>query len=137
MFDLTALDTLTASEEGRWFHPIHPGTGRHFTDAAGAKFGIMLYGRHSSVARDALRRMQDVRAAREAAGATVDEAEGERLLSEYLARCTKAWTPLMLDGVELPCTFENATKVWMDQRFRWLRVPVQNFIMDDGGFFPG
>ena len=137
MFDLSALDIVTPSEQGRIWHPTHPRTGEPFKDAVGTKLGFTFYGRHAAMAREALRIMQDERAVKEQEGQRVSEADAERLQAEYLARCTKAWTGLMLDREELPCTFQNAVKLWADPRFRWLRGPAQSFIADDGGFLPG
>lgn len=136
MFDLNTLDTLTASEEGRWFYPAHPRTGAPFTMSNGEKFGFLLYGRASQASRDAMREMNDARAVIEQTGGRVSVSQSEDIVATYMARCTKAWTPIMLDGVEVPYTFENAKKIWADPRFGWMRPLAQAFISDDGGFFP-
>jgi len=62
--------------------------------------------------------------------ALLDESQGE------LVARTLAWTNLVLDGSELPCTPENAAKVYGDPRFFWLRNQVANAAGDNQRFFP-
>lgn len=136
MLDLAKLDILAGSEEGRWFHPLHPRTRAVILDSKGETWGFKLMGRHAAVVRAALKTLNDERAAIEAQGRTVSEAEALRLNAEFLARCIKSWTPMTLDGQELVFSFDNAVKLLLDARFRWLEPQLRNFIMDDGGFFP-
>lgn len=147
MFDMNALDILKPSEEGKWFYPLHPATGKKLTppakpdrkpgEPAPEPFGILFYGIHSAVARDALRQMQDARAAIIDAGRTLTEADAERLQGEYLARCTKGWVTFELDGQPFPYTAENAIKFWCDMRFRWMHTPAREFISSEAAFLAG
>ena len=136
MLDLSRYDILAPSEEGRWWHPVHPANGRKLTDAAGNAFGILLVGRHSAVAKDAIRRTADQRAIMQEQGQRETEADSERMNAEFLARCTKAWTEFVLDGVVMTFTYENAVKLWSDRRFSWMHPSARAFILDDGGFLP-
>ena len=63
-------------------------------------------------------------------------AAGKSTLLRALAGLLPAHGSIMLDGVEVPYTFENAKKIWADPRFGWMRPLAQAFISDDGGFFP-
>jgi hypothetical protein len=136
MLELNTLDVLAGSEEGRWCYPRHPRTGVEIMDAQGQRWGFKLVGRHAAVARDAVRRMNDERAAIEGQGRLIGEAEAQRMNAEFLAACTKAWTPMKLDGADFVFTHENAVKFFGDSRFRWVEGQLRAFIMDDGHFFP-
>ena len=136
MLDLNTLDLLTGSEEGRWCYPVHPRTGATIKLADGKPWGFLLLGRHSAVARDALRALSDERAAMEAQGRTVTELDATRMNAEFMAKVTKAWSPMTLDGAEFPCTYENALKLYQDPRFRWIEPQLRAFVMSDGPFFP-
>lgn len=134
MFDLAAYDILTPSEQGKWLYPKLPGSGRTLGERD-KPFGFLMYGRHSTVARDAQREMMDAYAAKQDAGQRVSEAEAEQIQARFFARCTKGWTEgLHIDGREMPYTFDNAFAVWSDQRFRWIIPQAREFIDNDAVF---
>lgn len=136
MFDLTQLDILKPSEEGKWFYPLHPSTGKRLIgpEKDAQPLGILFYGRHSPVARDALRRLQDALQMERDAGREPNDATSERIQAEYLAACTKTWTPFLLDGAEMPFTTEAAIRFWCDGRFRWMHPSAREFIASDAAF---
>lgn len=139
MFDMTTLDILKPSEEGKWFYPVHPSTGKRLIgpEKDGQAMGFLMYGRHSVVVRDALRRLNDALQAERDAGREPSDATSERLQGEYLAACTKTWTPFKLDGAEMPFTTENAIRFWCDGRFRWMHAAAREHIFSDGVFLAG
>ncbi|RVT96244.1 hypothetical protein EOD42_14120 [Rhodovarius crocodyli] len=136
MFDLNKLDTLTASEEGRWWHPINPKTGAQMKLPDGQTFGFLLVGAAADIFRDSVRRATEARLLIEQSNARVSTEQEDKLMAEHMARCTKAWPPMMVDGVEFPCTYDNAVKLWSDPRFAWLRPGARAFMQSDAHFFP-
>ena len=62
--------------------------------------------------------------------ATSEEFEAETI--DILAKCTLSWEKVVLEGKELPCTYENAKTVYTN--FIWLREQVDAFINDRANF---
>lgn len=133
-YDFAAFDILSPSEEGRWFYPRSPKTGAQIPVSKTENMGFLMYGRHSAVARDALRELQDAQAAKLDAGQRITEAEAEAFQAQYLARCTKGWNPFILDGKEMVFTFETARQFYADARFRWLLPGLRDHINAEAVF---
>jgi hypothetical protein len=107
----------------------HPGTGEP-TDIV-----IKLAGVDSKAWRRATlevqRRVQD-----EARGGSFAERMVvgiEERQADILAGCTLNWRNLELDGEALPCTQENAEKVY--KRFPWLLEQINTFVGNRANFF--
>lgn len=54
--------------------------------------------------------------------------------TDILVFCTVSWENVGLSGVELPCTPENARRLYDDASLSFIRKQVDEFITDDGNF---
>jgi hypothetical protein len=134
MFDIATTDILTASEAGRPMVLSHPSTGRPFIGDDGKPVSITLRGRHSALAQDVLRQINDERAAIEAEGRRITRDENERFNTRYLVALTVGWTFTKMAGEDFPCTPANAERLWSDSRFRHWRERALIFVGEDGNF---
>lgn len=134
MFDLSALDSTTAANEGAVLHLRHPATGRPLEDAEGNPITITLAGSDSDAYRKAQRQITNRRLAetkrRGGLKLTSEELEEEAL--DILAVCTLAWSGIVVEGEALACTAANARKVY--QRFSWIKEQADEFIGDRSAF---
>lgn len=62
----------------------------------------------------------------------INAAQTERDTVAVLAKCTVDWTGIVVDGESLPCTEDNANKLY--ERFSWLRDQVEDFVNDRSNF---
>ena len=121
LLDLASLDTAAKAEAGFALELEHP--------ASGAPLGITitLTGADSATYRRTqaalLRKKQGRRL-----GSTPDPDDVRRDACRLLAACTLAWTGVVLDGAELPCTAENAARLY--QRFAWIFEQVDRAVHD-------
>lgn len=51
---------------------------------------------------------------------------------DKMVACTKSWGNIVVDNEELLCTSENAMNLY--ERFKWIRVQVDEYIHDAGNF---
>jgi len=132
--DLSILDILSPSEEGRKMHLSHPRTGDPWRDSAGNPLYITLLGQHSGAVQGAMEALQARLEAR-SPGAPIRTRE-ERAAddAEVLTAATRFWAFETMDGKPFPCTPENARRFWSDPRFAWIRHRALRFIADDGVF---
>jgi hypothetical protein len=133
-FDLSKLDILAPSEEGRPLFIKHPGTGANFKRGDGEPLKIVLRGRNSAIARAELKQIGDEQAAIEADGRMPTPEQREEWNTRYLVAMTVSWNFDALDGEPFDCNALNARKLWTDPRFAWLRVPGLTFIAQDGNY---
>lgn len=59
------------------------------------------------------------------------EADGVALL----AKCTVGWDGIVVDGAELPCTYENAVALY--NRFKFIREQADEFVAERANFLKG
>jgi hypothetical protein len=136
MFDLASLDTRTRSEAGVPMTVVHPKTRGPVSRADGTVVTITLLGRCSDTYRDKQRELNERNAEMASRGIRQGRDEREQDDIELLVACTRAWTFDQLDGVDFPCTPENARRLWGDTRFLWLRDQSISHIQTDGNFLP-
>ena len=123
-FDFASRDVAAKAEEGAELEVLDPVTG----EAVGAY--ITLAGADSVVHRQAVaniskRRFNNQKGFRNK-GFDPERMEAESI--EILAACTLSWKGVTLEGAALPCSRDNAIKMYT--RFPWLREQVEAFISD-------
>ena len=123
-FDFASRDVAAKAEEGAELEVLDPVTG----EAVGAY--ITLAGADSVVHRKAVaniskRRFNNQKGFRNT-GFDPERMEAESI--EILAACTLSWKGVTLEGAALPCSRDNAIKMYT--RFPWLREQVEAFISD-------
>jgi hypothetical protein len=135
--DIAVTDISAASEEGRKMLLIHPVTAIAFLDENKNPVGITLRGRHSDVARELLRQINDERAAIVGTGREITAAENEEFNTRYLVGMTVSWDFNKLRGEEFPCTPANARRFYNDKGFKHWRERALYFVQQDGNFLAG
>lgn len=123
--DLSQFDTLSAAQE--------QGIDVEILDPAGKPIGvsIKMAGPDSERAKKAQRRITNARLARRnLKPLTAEEIEEEVMAS--LGDMTISWSPITLDGADLPCTPDNAAKLY--RRFPFIRDQVNEAAGDRAGF---
>lgn len=113
--DLAAYDGLTKAQED--------GLAVDILDPAGEPTGIIITvaGPDSERYKAAEQKQIDKRLKRRSA-APMNAAEIAQASLEGLADCVISWSPVTLDGADLPMTAENAVKLFT--RFPWIREQV-------------
>ena len=124
VFDFSSRDVAAKAEEGAELEVLDPVT----SEAVGVY--ITLAGADSSVHRKASvniskRRLNGRKGFRNR-GFDPEKMEAENI--EVLAACTLSWKGVIVDGAPLPCSRDNAIKMFT--RFPWLREQVEQFIGD-------
>lgn len=123
-FDFASRDVAAKAEQGAELEVLDPVTG----EAVGVY--ITLAGADSAVHRKALtaaskRRLNGQKGFRNK-GWDPEKMQEESI--EILATCTLSWKGVLVDGAPLPCSRDNAIKMYT--RFPWLREQVEAFISD-------
>jgi hypothetical protein len=128
--DLSALDTSSRSNEGIELALRHPATGRELDVL------FRLLGQDSARYRELEQKQAEARARQfERTGKLrMDTAELEAELLEMTVACTLGWENLVLDGVEMPYSAENARMLY--RRFPWIYNQVLTAIRDRSLFLP-
>ena len=121
--DLADLDTSAACDEGAELELVHPRT------QVGLGMFITMYGVDSKIWRRALSDVGE-RRARKRGTPSLDEVRAQNI--EILARCTRSWRGIRVDGGEPPCTYENARALYT--RFPWITDQVDAFAGDRGNY---
>jgi len=120
-----------ASLDGEFMEICHPSTGEPLIDNDGNVVGISLVGRDSSEYRGAQRSITNRRLSRKSNSAiTAERLESEG--NEVLARCTKSWVGIVLEGESLECNFANALKLY--NKVHWLKEQVDEFVSERSNF---
>ncbi|MBF0375535.1 MAG: hypothetical protein HQL38_18530 [Alphaproteobacteria bacterium] len=131
MIDLASLDTAACANRGAAMTLLHPATRQPLLDSEGQAVAITLAGQDSEAWRKAQRIVSNRRlAARGKAKLTAEELEVEAL--EMLARCTLAWTGVVIDGKALDCTPANARHLY--ERLPWVREQADDFVADRANY---
>ena len=134
-FDLASLDMATPSEAGQKLELRHP-SGQMFRLPDGEPLHILLAGRYSARAREALQRLARQSTEMREAGQKVTPEIFEEQDTEYLCACTIGWNIPTLDGQPFTVAPANIRRLWTDMRFRWIRVIALDFIGKDAVFLP-
>ena len=124
-FDFSSRDSARRAEEGAELEVLDPVSGE------GVGAFITLAGADSAAYRNALNAASR-RRGKTSRGRTFDP---DRLLAEsaeILAACTLDWKGVLVDGERLPCSRENAVKLYI--RFPWLREQAEAFIADRAAY---
>lgn len=127
-FDFATRDVAAKAEEGAELEVLDPVT----SEAVGVY--ITLAGADSVVHRKAVaniskRRFNNQKGFRNK-GFDPEKMEAESI--EILAVCTLSWKGVTVDGDPLPCSRDNAIKMYT--RFPWLREQVEQFIGDRSAY---
>lgn len=131
------IDTTALSEAGAWCGLRHPGTGQPLT-SGGQPVRIRLAGPDGARFRAARRQLRDAllerlasaRDRNDSAALAELEAEAER---EMAAALTLEWENIRLpDGSALPCSAENARRLYRD--LPWLLAQVGGFAAERANF---
>ena len=123
-FDFATRDVAAKAEVGAELEVLDPIT----SEPVGAY--ITLAGADSTIHRKAAanvskRRFNSQKGFR-SKSFDVEKMEAESI--EILAACTLSWKGVTLEGAALPCSRDNAIKMYT--RFPWLREQVEAFISD-------
>lgn len=129
MFDLATLDTTATAEQGARLELRHPAT----DEPLGAV--LVLAGTDSKTFRrheatNLNRFIERMSKGKRAKGKSAEEQERESL--DMLVACTLSWSGVVLDGVEPPCTPENALTLYT--RLPWVKEQARDFMMDRGNY---
>jgi hypothetical protein len=123
--DLSAFDGLKEAQENGIDVEIKDPTGRPIGVA------IKIAGPDSERQRKAIQALTNERLNNEdAATATAEDIERNTL--KILASSVISWTPIVLDGSDLPCTEENAIRLF--SRFPFIREQVEKRAGKRAGF---
>jgi hypothetical protein len=123
--DLSAFDGLKEAQEN--------GIDVEIRDPTGQPIGIAIKiaGPDSERQRKAIQALTNERLNNEdAATATAEDIERNAL--KILASSVISWTPIVLDGSDLPCTEENAIRLF--SRFPFIREQVEKRAGKRAGF---
>ena len=139
-FDLAALDTTDLSEEGTWMHLAGPNDADLYVGEEDDEkpVRILLIGKDSKKYQDIEHKNNNkllseaaLKGGRRPKNLTLSEDTSARNI-EKLAKCTKAWENVIVDGAELECTTKNARMVY--KRFPWIREQVLDFANDRSNY---
>lgn len=104
--DFAKVDTIAAAEKGFTYTFVDPRTGKD-TDAVFDLYGVGSHAYKQGQAKiDAYRKLQEKR------GKQVDEDEVEHLHAELLAKCTRGWKNVEIEGKKIEFTPENAIELY-------------------------
>lgn len=123
-FDFASRDVAAKAEEGAELEVLDPVTGESvgvFITLAGADSSV----HRKTMAMIAKRRINGAKGFRNK-GYDPEKFEAESI--EVLAACTLAWKGVVVDGSSLPCSRDNAVRLYT--RFPWLREQVEQFVSD-------
>jgi hypothetical protein len=129
-FDLTILDTSPVADSGSVLEVLHP------VDNTPIGITITVAGIDSDLYRKTANKMQNKRTQRIKPGQpfayTAEEQEADRI--KLAAACTLAWTGVVMNGEELPCTPDNVMALYSNPGFSWLLDQVNAFMGDRANF---
>ena len=128
-FDLSNLDLTKAGNSGAWLTLRHPATDVELP------IKLKLAGTDSDAYRQAERdytnrRMRELNQRGKIGNITAESVEAQAV--NILASATLDWQGVMVDGAEVPCTKEQAKKLYL--RFAWIRRQAELFIDDPANF---
>jgi hypothetical protein len=130
--DLANIDTVKGSNEGFDVNIYHPGT---MVDL-GIKINVL--GKDSDEFQKVSRAQQKKRMAKMTKGGfrvqsltpAPEEVEQDGL--ELLAKCTRSWSGVVIDGKDVEFSHANALMVY--ERFPWIKEQVDTAIGDRSNF---
>lgn len=122
--DLCILDSSALAEEGAVC------TLRHPVSRVKLDITIVLVGMDSARYRRA--ESQLVEKYRRNKGEVRTPEEIREDVAATLAACTLDWSNVTVDGVDMPCTRENAKGLYL--RFPWIQEQVSGFVSDRGNY---
>lgn len=127
-FDFATRDVAAKAEEGAELEVLDPVTNEPvgvYITLAGADSVV----HRKAVANISKRRFNNQKGFRNK-GFDPEKMEAESI--EILAVCTLSWKGVTVDGDPLPCSRDNAIKMYT--RFPWLREQVEQFIGDRSAY---
>lgn len=122
-FDLNQLDTTHRSNDGAELRLEHPTTGEKLD------CHLILAGSDSTVFKNAQSAISTKYVKNMNKRRNMD-LQTDKL--ELMARCTLGWRHMMVDGLDLPCTFDNALQIYT--RFPWVYEQAEAFCTDRSNF---
>lgn len=134
--DLLQFDTKKASEEGAKLTLKDPFTRAPIKDKDENTIVITCLGKHSAAYIATQNRLSN-RRLKEARGrgptSTVEEMEAETI--ELLASAIIGWSDnLEMSGMAFPFSPENAFALLSNNKLRWIREQIDEFVGDIGNF---
>lgn len=123
-FDFASRDVAAKAEEGAELEVLDPVTGEPvgvYITLAGADSAV-----HRKAATNVSKRRLNGQKGFRNRGWDPEKMQEESI--EILATCTLSWKGVLVDGAPLPCSRDNAIKMYT--RFPWLREQVEAFISD-------
>jgi len=130
--DLAKLDLTEHANSGAELEVLHPITGENLLDDNGEKVVITLLGADSTKMRGAMSdRARKQLSQKKAQVMSLDQAE--ETSSELLSAITIGWRGFVENGEVIPCTEENAKRLYT--KYAWLRLQVDAFVSDRANFF--
>lgn len=135
-FDLAALDTKAAAEQGTAVQLENPITGEPLIDGQGDPVTITVLGMDSAKMRHYMRTVNDrhlEQFRRQKNPLTSEHQEKEKI--EGLAKVTVGWSGIALDGHVLEFNEANARMLYSDPRFPWIVEQLDKAVADRARFF--
>lgn len=130
--DLNTLNTAALDERGALFTPRHPATLEPLDMA------IWLRSKNCesvrAKARAFIKRIQTSADFRKTGIVDADLAEAQAI--NNLVACTVDWQGVAFNGEPLPCTADNARRIYADPGLAWLRAQVAEFTEEQANFLP-
>lgn len=136
MFDFNIIDCATAADEGRDMEVKKP-NGEVLRLEDGSPVTIKVHGRLSTRARNAERKLVEMRLEAAQAGKKRNQDDAERENLELTLSMVSGWNIPTLDGQPFPYSEENARKLLTDRRFTIVREQITAFINSDANFMKG
>ena len=128
--DLSNFDLGTKADAGAWLTLRHPSTGEDLP------IRIRLVGKDSQIWRQGERSFSDRRLeqAQKAGKLKITTLQIEERGLRLLAAATLEWEGIELDRAPVPCTMEQALRVY--ERFNWIAEQADEFVADRANFLP-
>lgn len=135
MFDIDGLKPMTLVNEGAKLMLKNPNN-MPAVRADGEPLWIKVRSFYSTATRDAQHKIQDQRIAdaKNGLGNNVSAASMEQDSVDNLVSVTVEWNLQDKDGTAIPCTAENARKLFTDPLFSSVRQQVNTFANENANF---
>jgi hypothetical protein len=136
-FSLTSVMPVRANE-GVAMEIRHPATFELMRNADGTPVSISLRGQTSRAFRQTVTAINRLRADQQLTQEQITSPEHVyETDTMLLVACTAGWNfDELSPGEPLPYSEENAQKLWIDERFDFLRLQATSFMLNNGNFLP-
>ncbi|MDI6742661.1 MAG: hypothetical protein QMD11_07965 [Smithella sp.] len=134
--DLASLDTIKGSNKGFDVWICHPSTNEdlgiiiHVLGKDSDEYQQIIYAQNDKRVEMKIKNAGTYLTRRGYAGISTEEVAQGGI--ELLAGCTKSWSGVVLDGISIDCTYDNAIMIY--KRFPWIKEQVDTAIGDRANF---